>query len=241
MKSCCLYFCLLVFSVCHAQKKITGRVYGPSKVAPFVKITNGTTEEVSFSNVLGDFYLRANLGDSLHFESNFYEKQSVLIDREKYNASFVVQLKERNNQLEEVIITNENSVKKFNAKEFNTDLTTMIVEDIKRNPNAYRNTANSTPILLDAVNFVGSLFKKKAKAREFINYDEFTALFTDNAFFNESLLCTTLGIPEHQHSLFFEFCEGQQIHLRYLKPENKFHLLDILVKNSQLFLKRARE
>src|SRR5690606_11286905 len=106
--------------------QISGKLYGEKDVAKDVKINNLTTNISTYSDENGDFKIKAVLNDTLMFNSSFYEEKKMRVDDFKLKEKFVVQLKEKINQLDEVVVNNMVGVKEFNIEEYNIEFKSQI-------------------------------------------------------------------------------------------------------------------
>jgi hypothetical protein len=247
-----LSICILFISIycsSFSQKKITAKIYGDKSSIKYIKVSNKTTGFITYSDEYGNFNIIAKLNDSLFFESSFYEKEKIKIDSIKLNEKFVVQLKEKINELEEVVLKSNSAIKTFNTKEFNIELKNEIALDIKKNPHLYRPPSDLGYIdFFQLISYIIKLFNKKndkvlelnKDIKKHISYEDFDALFLKSNFFNEDLLTINLNISKEHKYLFFDFCEAKNINSNYLKENNSFLLLNELIKLSKEFISRTR-
>lgn len=239
-------FGLLLLSFKSFSQEISGKLYGEKEVAKDIKITNLTTGMSTYSDEYGDFEIKAELNDTLTFVSSFYEEKKLRVDGFKLKEKFVVQLEEKINQLDEVVVSNMAGVKEFNSGEYNKEFKNQIGEDVKKNPYAYEPQSDGRLDLIKASNFIGEkigkLFKKNGEGASYenvtyITFKDLDTLFSNNSFFNDGLLKNELNIPTEKKSLFFYFCEEKKLNSTLLSKENEFQLLDELIIQASVFKK----
>jgi len=224
--------------------QISGKLYGEKDVAKDVKINNLTTNISTYSDENGDFKIKAVLNDTLMFNSSFYEEKKMRFDDFKLKEKFVVQLKEKINQLDEVVVNNMVGVKEFNIEEYNIEFKSQIGEDVKKNPYAYEPQSDGRLDIIKAGNFIGEkigkLFKNRGEGASYnnatyITFKDLDTLFSNNSFFNDALLKNKLEIPSENKFLFFYYCEEQKLNSTLLRKENEFLLFDELTKQASVF------
>src|SRR5690606_19469708 len=93
--------------------------------------------------------------------------------------------------------------------------------------------------IIAIVGLIAKLFKSKKSKKEAITYatyQQLQNLFSTNSYFNDTFLKRDLNIPAEYKNLFLEYCETQAIETKLLSPDNRFMLVDTLVKCSNDFL-----
>ena len=233
------YFYLIILTIIPtltcAQDRISGIVYGDSAPAKFIKITNTTQKIVVHSNEEGAFRIPARSNDRISFTSTFFEEQTIVIQGTHFTNTFVIQLKNKVNELDDAIITNTPKAKEFKVETYNTEFQNQIAEDVRKNPELYNPPVEGIRLDKALYALIKLLKRKKKKEPQDITYLQFENLFRDHTFFNEKLLTQELLIPKEYHMLFFEFCDTQALKDNLLLPENKFLLLNELVEASKTF------
>ena len=242
-----LLFGLFLLSFKSFSQEISGKLYGDKDVAKDVKITNLSTNISTYSDENGDFKIKAVLNDTLVFFSTFYEEQKILVNDFKLKEKFVVQLKEKINELDEVVVSSTAEAKEFNLEVYNQKFKKQIKEDFKNNP-AYATLSNGTLSLdlIKASNFIGEkigeLFKRRRegasyKSTAYISFKDLDTLFSSNSIFNDVLLKSKMQISTKNKFLFFFYCEEQKLNAILLSEENEFLLLDELLNQASVFNK----
>lgn len=245
-----ILFSLFIFTLNSFSQEISGKLYGEREIARYVKITNMTNGKTAYSNVYGDFKIKAILHDSLIFSSPLYEEKKLKIDSLKVKGKFVVQLKGKVNQLAEVIVIDKVKFKEFDTEKLNFEFKSQLKDDIKRNPYFYEPQSDGRFDIVKASNFIGEkigeLFKGKRKKKHFkkityMTYEDLEVLFSDSSFFNDDLIINKLNISIGDKFLFFSFCEERKLDSILLKDKNLFLLLDELIKQALVFKKNSEE
>ncbi len=231
-------FLLLLLPWFASGQIVKGKVYDNETTVSGVKITNKTRQTTTYSNNHGDFAIEAAVNDSITFSSLFHKTQTIIIKKSDFDDVIVVELKKDINQLNEVVLTPEKA-KPFDEQEANTHINKQFKSDIQRNPHLYSKVSGNADFLAIA-KLIGKLFKNKKPKDTItppITIENFTQLFSTNAYFNEKLLKNDLNISEDYKHLFFEYCETQSLDSKLLQQEHRFLLLDALLKCSNDFLK----
>jgi len=162
-----LILLLLIFlsEISFSQDSIYGKLYGGKAIAKYIKVSSPTKNTTTFSDENGNFSLKATVGDSIIFSSSFYEEKLIVVNKIHFSEVFVVELKDKINELDEVILTNNFRRKEFNLEEFNYRLNIQIKNDIRRNPQKYRRppSPRGGVNLREIVHLTKKLFKKNKK------------------------------------------------------------------------------
>lgn len=236
-----------------AQEHIYGIIYGDNAVAPYIKISNTTNNATTFSGEDGSFILKASIGDTIIFASSFYKSKTVIVNKSHFSETFVVQLKEEINLLDEVILKNETKAKEFNPVTYNNELNVLIKDDIKNRPWEYK----PQPDGQYGVNLAGFLYlakkifpkdenkykynKKKYVSIAKISYNDLMILNSTNNFFTDTFITNELKIPQEVKYIFFAYFEDQKISAELLSTEKRFLLMEKLFEVSGDFLKRINQ
>ena len=236
---------ILAPSCVFTQNSVLGKIYGKKGVAKYIKVLNITQRSTTFSNEEGNFEIKATENDSISFSSSFYETKKIIVNKTHLNEIYVFHLKEKINELDEVVVKSEPQFKEFNTEEFNLELQTQIREDIKNNPQQYRPASDGSLNFLAVIDLIAKLFNTKSKKniskskRELpknISYEDFDVFFKENSFFKETIFKQHPQISDDDKYLFFAFCEAKEISAENLKKENHFLLLDILFRAKNDFM-----
>lgn len=237
----------LITGTITAQDTICGKIYGDKAVAKYVKVSNNLTKFTTYSDNKGQFCTKASLGDSIVFTSLFFEKKVVVLNDTHFGETLVIQLKDKVNELDQIVLKND----EFDPEVYNTEFSMLIQNDIEKNPHEY----SACPSPSGGINLMGFinlakkiLSKKDAKLKRpnnvenksyrIISHNDLQNLYNEANFFNDSFITKDLKIPKASKSLFFDFFESQRVSLDLLNPEKQFLLCDKLIQESHNFLER---
>lgn len=227
-----------------AQESIYGKIYGDNAIAKYIKVSNTIKNTTTFSDENGNFSLKATVGDSIMFSSSFYEKKKIIINTTHFSKVLVVQLKDKINELEEVVLKEVLSEKKFNPRAYNKELNTRINVDVKNKPWEYKYsymTPRQGVNLKGFMHLKGKLFPKKGKDKKYlvlepISYNDIKKLNNNDEFFSDRFFTKDLKIPKDFKYIFFEYFDDQEISSKLLSAENRLLLIEKFVELSDKFL-----
>ncbi len=230
-----------IISGCYAQENtsVSGTISGGGKKLVHIKITNLKNGNTRYSDEDGKFDIRAQKNDSLLFSSGFFKEQIVKVRSWHFREELNIEMTEKVNELEEVIVTDTYIAPDFDEKTYSNGLQKQIAEDMKNDPLKYmtNTTGNIDFVLL--FKLVQGLFKKnkvKEAPPQTIDFEDLDHLFTNDTFFTEQFLTDELKIPEDRRGLFLVYCEAQEIDAELLMEDQRFELLNELILHSQEFL-----
>ena len=236
-----LTFIIVVFPSISFSQIINGKVYDNESTLKSIKVINVTQNMVTNTDDKGHFAIHATIHDSLAISSLFHHTKKIKITQEHFIGVIVFELKKKINELDEVLLSNQLKNKPFKPIEYNENLGFSIAEDMKKNPHLYEPRPTNQGIdFIKLGRLIAKLFKsKKPKESPIINasYKHYDSLFSKGLFFNEKLLSNDLNIPKSYRNLFFDYCDAKNLNEKLLSKENRFILLDSLVKFSNEFLK----
>src|SRR5690606_4677580 len=244
------WFIFVVFlstSFCYSQEtsKISGEVYSSDKLLKDIKVINLRKNRFTYTDEEGRFEISAEKNDSILFSSIFFEEKIIVIKSKDLKLKLKIDLNERINELDEVIIEEAYIAPDFDQEKFNSALQEQIINDIKNNPSLYDGTGSSGNMdIMKIVGMISGLFKKKKDSERVpkaIVYQQFSDLFERDPFFTEKLLTEELKISKEYKGLFFMYCEAQEIDVSLLDKDQQFELLDVLVIHSQKFFQSIND
>ena len=224
------------------SQTVTGKLYDAKTTAKNVKILNVQKKLLTYSDDNGDFKISASDGDSLVFNSLFYNEKVFIVKQEHFRQTIVVQLKKVVNKLNEVLLAEKPKFKEFNAVEHNTNFSLQLANDRKNRPYLYNNYRSGGVDFIAIANLIGKLFKKKNRPDpiHYVDYKELDFFFNNDDYFNAKLLHDELKISEAYRFLFFDYCEARLISKKQLHG-NQLVLLDKLMTYSTEFRKILNE
>ncbi|MFB9056523.1 hypothetical protein ACFFU9_07165 [Mariniflexile ostreae] len=221
------------------SQSITGKIFDSESTVKGAQVINSTQNNTIFTNEKGTFTMKASVGDSLHFKSLFHHDKHIKLSKTDFNDVLVIELKKEVNALGEVRLTTDAKPKAFDPIDYTQQVSLNLKEDMKRNPHLYKPLPSGGGFNIFAVveETVMLLKKKKPKTNPitFINYKTYDSLFSQDSFFNKTLLKENLHITEALKPLFFDYCDAQGLNTKLLKKANQFILLDSLLYLSKTF------
>lgn len=236
-----ILFLLLICGIVSGQDSIYGKIYGDNEIAKYVQVSNIIKNTNTFSNEEGNFSLKASIGDSIIFSSSIYEKNKIIIDSTHFSKTLVIQLKDKINQLDEVILKEVLLEKEFNVKTYKKELNITINNDIKNNPWEYEIPSNyGQGINLKAIKNL--IFPKKNKKHIIfgpILYDDLKKLNTNDEFFSDRFFTNDLKIPKDFKYIFFEYFDDYKISSKLLRDEKRLELTEKFFELSKKFLNQV--
>lgn len=241
---CSLFISTMMLAQDAERKILRGAVVYRDVKVPNVNIINNTTSTGTTTNQKGEFEILAKKDDILIFSSVQYTiKEIVITDKIIENNRLVVEVKEKVEELDEVVISPENKDKFLDFQEEQI----VKYQDYQFADDRYsevRNTAmgqaefRGANILGLVGMLVNSIFKgngkKKEKAKpiyERTSFNEIRNRYEDK-FFTENL-----GIPKENISAFLYYCDDQMPSEDIFLEKNEFLMIDFMVKHSKEYLK----
>ena len=234
-KLCVIVFiCLSTFSY---TQEVNGIVYDAEARVKGVKVLNITKKILTATNDKGEFTLKADVRDTLSFQSVFYKPIMVIVKPDYFEGTYVFELQKIINELDPVNIKDKPKAKLFGKDAYNANMKEIIALDKKKEPQKYTAVPKYGLDFIQIGKMIGKLFKKKRKdIPNILKYNQLKLLFETNTFFNKKLLIDNLNVPEQYHSLFYEFCETKNITESKLNYNNRLPLLNEFTLYSEEFL-----
>ncbi|AXG69954.1 carboxypepD_reg-like domain protein [Kordia sp. SMS9] len=247
MKPTLLLFSLLFSTIMLAQDAerniLRGAVVYRDVKVTGVNIVNNTTSKGTTTNKKGEFEILAKKDDILIFSSVQYTiKEIVITDKIIENNRLVVEVKEKVEALDEVVISPENRDKfldfqeeeivKYKDYQFADDRYSEVRnEALSQMEFRGANVLGLVGMLVNAI-FKGSgKNKEKPKAiYERTSFNEVRYRYKDE-FFTDNL-----GIPEDKISAFLYYCDDQMPSEDIFLEKNEFLMIDFMVKHSKEYL-----
>ncbi len=230
-----LLCCCATFHI-NAQT-VNGIIYDAETKVKGAKVLNITQKASAITNDNGEFQITAKPKDTLYFESLFHHPQYSIVENDFFKGTYVFELKKIVNELDEVLIKDQPKTKLFKEEAFNENLKEIIALDKDNGTTINNGTPKYGADLVQLVNWIGRLLKKKKKTEiKTLKYNQLKLLWETNNFFNKKMLVNDLLMPEQYHSLFFEFCEAKQIPENSLNYNKRLELLDKFTQYAQEFM-----
>ena len=217
---------------------IKGKVLYKNVNVGSANVINNTSQQATTTNDDGEFEIEVKLDDKLIFSSVQYQIRELNITKEILQRNrIVIDVNEKVNELEEVVVTPENQEKFLDLKE----------EEFKRfdytfdKSSRVNNVINEQGKLVDGINFVNlyrlirNSIKKDSNENESnykYNPSDLLRELYDDVFFTKNLL-----IPNDKINEFLLYCDDNFPDRILLKKDNEFELIEFLVKQSKKFVK----
>lgn len=217
---------------------IKGKVLYKNVNVSSANVINNTSQQATTTNDDGEFEIEVKLDDKLIFSSVQYQIRELNITKEILQRNrIVIDVNEKVNELEEVVVTPENQEKFLDLKE----------EEFKRfdytfdKSSRVNNVINEQGKLVDGINFVNlyrlirNSIKKDSNENESnykYNPSDLLRELYDDIFFTKNLL-----IPNDKINEFLLYCDDNFPDRILLKKDNEFELIEFLVKQSKKFVK----
>ena len=217
---------------------IKGKVLYKNVNVSSANVINNTSQQATTTDDDGEFEIEVKLNDKLIFSSVQYQIRELNITKEILQRNrIVIDVNEKVNELDQVVITPENQEKFLDLKE----------EEFKRFDYSFdkstrvTNVINEQGKLKDGINFVNlyrlisnSLKNRSSEEKSSYKYNPSDLLreLYDDIFFTKNLMIPTDKINE-----FLLFCDDNFPDRILLKKDNEFELIEFLVKQSKRFVK----
>ena len=238
-----LLFILLSLSfVAFSQEKrviLRGKLMYRNSNVIAANVINNSNQNNTITDTNGEFEIIAGVGDEIIFSSVEFKIRTVRITKEIMKKNrLVVEVNERVNFLDEVVISPENTEKFLDLKEeefkkvdYVDDKSTAIENEIIRKNQLYRG--------INIVNIAKLLAKvlRESKIDEEIKLTPSKALplVFDNKFF-----ISDLGLKNFEIITFLELMDKKQEIKSLLKKNKEFELIEYLFNESKKFKNTTR-
>ena len=228
-----ILFLLLLFQFGYGQDRqlIQGKVIYRNINVVAANVINNTSQSTTITDDLGEFQIYAKEGDEIIFSSVQYIIRTVLITDEIIkNKRLTIQINERIRELDEVVITPDNTEKFLDLKEeefkgfdYVADKSTKIENPLTETRQLKYGVdfVNIFKLLKTIVDSKSEEEKQNMIASEVIPY-----LFEDD-FFTESLLLASSQIID-----FLNYIDTRPNAVNVLLEKNQFLLIDFLLNES---------
>ena len=228
-----ILFLLLLFQFGYGQDRqlIQGKVIYRNINVVAANVINNTSQSTTITDDLGEFQIYAKEGDEIIFSSVQYIIRTVLITNEIIkNKRLTIQINERIRELDEVVITPDNTEKFLDLKEEEFKGFDYVADKSTKIENPLTETrqlkygidfVNVFKLLKTIVDSKSEEEKQNMIASEVIPY-----LFEDD-FFTESLLLASSQIND-----FLNYIDTRPNAVNVLLEKNQFLLIDFLLNES---------
>ncbi len=236
-------FILLSFSfVAFSQEKRTilrGKLMYRNSNVIAANVINNTNQNNTITDTNGEFEILAGVGDEIIFSSVEFKIRTVKITEEIMKKNrLVVEVNERVNFLDEVVISPDNTDKFLDLKEeefkkvdYLDDKSTAVENEIIRQNQLYRgiNIVNVAKLLAKVL--------RDGKLEEEIKLTPSKAL---PLVFDEKFFTSDLGLKNFEIIGFLELMDKKQEIKSLLKKNKEFELIEYLFNESKKFKNSSR-
>ena len=235
-----LFLCFIQYSYAQTDKTVMGVVIGNDALLSGVDVINDRSRTSQTINILGQFSIAAQVGDTLIFHStDFVTKKIRLKEADFANSNFQVFLYKKIEELEEVVISN-NVQPVLNSKDVIGLQNYKSFKGGIKNPHMYTAEIQDGPDLFKIVSLVGELLKKPkddvAPAKPMIPFKQFVI-----ASYDKEYLKKTFNLEEDDVALFLEFCEADVKAHAVKESEDKLGLLELLIRKNEEFKRLEKD
>ena len=224
-------FLSLQFAYNQDRELIQGKVIYRNINVVAANVINNTSQNTTITDDQGEFQIYAREGDEIIFSSVQYIIRTVRVTDEIIkNKRLTVQINERIQELDEVVITPDNTEKFLDLKEEEFKGFDYIADKSTR----VQNNLTETRQLKNGVDFV-NIFKllktiidsKSEEEKESLLYSEVIPYLFEDDFFTESLLLASSQIVD-----FLIYIDSRPNSVDILLEKNQFLLIDFLLNES---------
>ena len=202
-------------------------------------VINNSNQNNTITDTNGEFEILARVGDEIIFSLVEFKIRTVRITKEIIKKNrLVVEVNEKLNFLDEVVISPENTEKFLDLKEeefkkvdYLDDKSTAVENEIIRQNQLYRgiNIVNIAKLLAKVIS--------ESKMEQEIKLTPSKALplvFDNNFFIND------LGLKDFEIISFLELMDNKQMIKSLLKKNKEFELIEFLFNESKKFKNSSR-
>ena len=224
-------FLSLQFAYNQDRELIQGKVIYRNINVVAANVINNTSQNTTITDDQGEFQIYAREGDEIIFTSVQYIIRTVRVTDEIIkNKRLTVQINERIQELDEVVITPDNTEKFLDLKEEEFKGFDYIADKSTR----VQNNLTETRQLKNGVDFV-NIFKllktiidsKSEEEKESLLASEVIPYLFEDDFFTESLLLASSQIVD-----FLIYIDSRPNSVDILLEKNQFLLIDFLLNES---------
>jgi hypothetical protein len=251
MKQFLLLICLFTSTLMLAQdserKILRGAVIYRNVNVVGVNIVNNTTSKGTTTNQKGEYGILVKEDDILIFSSVQYTIKEIIITADIIkNNRLVIEVKQKVEQLDEVVISPENQKKFLDFQEeqivnyqdyqFASDRYSEVKNEALGQTNFQgANILGLVGMLLNSIIGKGKKREKEKAIYERTSFNEVRYRYKDE-FFTKNL-----SIPEDQISAFLYYCDDQMPSEDIFSKKNEFIMIDFMVKQSKTFLESIKK
>ena len=231
-----IFFFLFViqFSFSQERELIQGKVIYRNINVPAANVINNTSQSSTITNDEGEFQIYAKQGDEIIFSSVQYIIRTVRVNEEILkNKRIIVQINQRVRELDEVVITPDDTDKFLDLKEeqfkgfdYLADKSTKI-----------ENILTDNRQFVDGLNFV-NIFKLLSSIVDSKSEEERLSILPSEALpliLEENFFLNTLELEIFEVNDFLSLLDQDQEVKKLIIQKNQFLLIDYLLNKSETY------
>ena len=172
-------------------------------------IINKTQNTGTVTDAYGEFKITANVNDSITFSALGYEKLTIVLSESMYNYGYIVILKPKAYELEEVTVT-----------PFRLNLPTISKYEIYTPPLPNQGGIN-IPTGVNPVTAIYNIFSKEGKQKKYYKsvIDETAEYIRIGEKFNAQMVAQITGLEDDELIKFMSFCDFSKDFILNYSPE----------------------
>jgi len=243
----CLFISTLLFAQDSERKILRGTVIYRNVNVVGVNIVNNTTSSGTTTNQKGEYEILVKKDDILIFSSVQYTiKEIVITEKIIKNNRLVIEVTQKVEELDEVVISPENKEKFLDFQEEQI----VNYKDYQFAADRYSRVKNEA---LGQTNFQGAnilglvgmllnalIKERKPREKEKAIYER-TSFNEIRHRYKDEFFTDNLGIPKDQISSFLYYCDDQMPSEDIFLKKKEFLMIDFMVKQSKTFLESIKE
>jgi len=242
MKKIFFLVILLFSSIIYSQKRefIKGKLLYKNTNVPAANVINNSAQYATITDSNGEFEIPVFKGDEVIFSSVQYKIRTIKVTSEMLRKRrIIVSVNESITELDEVVITPENTEKFLDLKEeefkgfdYSSDKSTKVENKLTDNRILSNGIdfVNVTKLILKALSNNNNKDKSNIKPSEILPY------VFDDVFFLQDL-----NLKQDQIIGFLEYIDKKILSEELLKQSQKLQLIDFLIKESEKYIKNLSE
>lgn len=243
----CLFISTLMLAQDSERKILRGAVIYRNVNVVGVNIVNNTTSKGAVTNQKGEYEILVKEDDVLIFSSVQYTiREIVITDKIIKNNRLVIEVTQKVEQLDEVVISPENQEKfldfqekeivKYQDYQFASDR----YSEVKNDALGQTNFQGANIIGLVGMLLKSIIGKRKKREKEKAIYER-TSFNEIRYRYKDEFFTKNLNIPEDQISAFLYYCDDQMPSEDIFTKKNEFLMIDFMVKQSKTFLESIKK
>lgn len=230
-----MQFC---FAQTNSRQMLHGRVLNDSITieSGYVLNINAQTRTVIYKD--GDFDILAKPKDTLLFSGMIFQSQKVVVKPADFQVKLMlVRLELINNQLKEVVITKQfkdesitENTQKIVDGQYASDSQSVAENQVMPSDQTIKYGMDFVRIFKEVKKAWKPKTEDKAEEVEDIAFSQYAQANFSPTFYKEQL-----GLKEDEVDLFLMYVANDKESRKYLKPEEKFQLMDFLINKNKEF------